>query len=390
MSIRGAFVPSLREQAIATMIPFPWLPDHVATINPDAMAVAPGFTAAVVPDVLPGFEVWDHWPVLTTAGALAESAGGLLVIALVAPASPDPEDRHGVARLRLFHRTQAGWRDLGPVFREDDAPGSRQWSGSAVLSDSADAVRLFFTGVGMRGEHFPSVTQRLFEASASLSVIDDTPQLGAWSTPVECVRPDGVYYETDMTGGGAIGTIKAFRDPFFFRDCGGEDWLLFTASDASAVSPWNGIVGAARRGDGGWLLQPPIVSAAGLNNELERPHVVAHSGSVYLFWSTQAKVFAPAGPVGPTGLYGLVAERWGAPWRPINGSGLVFANPPSAPLQAYSFQVLPDLSVWSFADMPKRREPPQGVGERRAAFVGGPAPVLHLLLDGATARLAQR
>ncbi|OYY71869.1 glycoside hydrolase family 68 protein [Sphingomonas sp. 28-63-12] len=372
------------------MIPFHWRPDHVAGISTELSPVAPVIARTAVCDVLPGHDVWDHWPVLTMDGALATIAGGLLVMALVAPRMPDPEDRHAVARIWLLHRTDSGWRDLGPLFPDDDAPGSRQWSGSAVLTGRGDSVRLFFTAVGERGERIPSVTQRLFEAIAPLHIIDGVPFLGAWSGLRECARPDGLNYETDMAGGGAIGTIKAFRDPFFFRDHGGEDWLLFTASAAGAASPWNGVIGAARWTKDGWRLQPAIVSAAGLNNELERPHVICHRGAVYLFWSTQAKVFVSSGPRGPTGLYGLVADRWGAPWRPINGSGLVLANPAATPIQAYSFQLLPDLSLWSFADMPGARSAPLDAAARRATFAGGPAPVLRLALDGDCATLAPR
>ena len=35
---------------------------------------------------------------------------------------------------------------------------------------------------------------------------------------------------------------------------------------------------------------------------------------------------------------------------PLNGTGLVFANPDTAPKQAYSWLVLPDLQVTSFID----------------------------------------
>lgn len=185
-----------------------------------------------------------------------------------------------------------------------------------------------------------------------------------------------------MAGGGEVGTIKAFRDPFFFRDAGGHDYLLFTASDPNISSAWNGVIGIARMGGNGWQLLPPLVRANDLNNELERPHVIENDGMVYLFWSTQEKVFNPDGPKGPTGLYGVVADRWGGPWRPLNETGLVFGNPQCAPFQAYSFQVLPDLSVWSFADMPETLAVPVSVEERRAAFVGGPAPVLQLQLNG--------
>ncbi|MBY0284519.1 MAG: glycoside hydrolase family 68 protein [Sphingomonas sp.] len=370
------------------MIPFTWLPSHVAAIRPESMPMSPLFDRETASDVLSGHDVWDHWPVLSTTGALAPVAGGQLVIALAAPRLPDPDDRHAIARLWLFHRSPTSWRDLGPVFADDAAPGSRQWSGSAIISDAGEAVRLFFTAVGGCGEPPFNFAQRLFETTAQLRISDGVPSLADWSAPIECARPDGLVYQSDMGGGGAIGTIKAFRDPFWFRDADrDEDWLLFTASDAGAHSSWNGVVGAAKRIDDAWVLQPPIVSAIGLNNELERPHVVIHRGQVYLFWSTQAKVFANPGPRGPTGLYGVVADSWGAPWRPINGTALVFANPGIAPTQAYSFQVLPNLTVWSFADMPGIWTLPPDPAARRAAFAGGPAPVLRLALDGDRAAL---
>ncbi|RYY46016.1 MAG: glycoside hydrolase family 68 protein, partial [Sphingomonadales bacterium] len=99
-----------------------------------------------------------------------------------------------------------------------------------------------------------------------------------------------------------------------------------------------------------WDIRPPLISADTLNNELERPHVVMHGGLYYLFWSTQRHVFNPDGPTGPTGLYGMVSDRLYGGWRPLNGTGLVFANPDAAPKQAYSWLVLPDLQVTSFID----------------------------------------
>ena len=126
-----------------------------------------------------------------------------------------------------------------------------------------------------------------------------------------------------------------------------------------------------------------LVSADGLNNELERPHVIRHAGRYYLFWSTQAQVFDPTGPVGPTGLYGMVSERLGGGWKPLNGTGLIFANPPEAPAQAYSWLVLPDLEVASFVD-----DWGPMVPARPRRFGGTFAPPPRLALDGASARLA--
>ena len=136
------------------------------------------------------------------------------------------------------------------------------------------------------------------------------PALSDWTAPVESVVADGSTYTRDMTGGGAIGTIKAFRDPAWFRDpADGAAYLVFAASLAQSLSPWNGAVGIARRDHDTWVLLPPIISADGVNNELERPHLVHQNGRYYCFWSTQRKVFASPGPAGPNGLYGMVADR---------------------------------------------------------------------------------
>jgi len=350
---------------------FHWLPDHVAGIAAAPLPAAPIIAREDVPDVLPGQVLWDHWPVLTPEGALAEVAGRRLVIALVAPRAEDPDARHGVARLWLFACQQGRWSPIGPLFPDGFSPGSREWSGSAILESAR--LRVYFTAAGARGESAPSFTQRLFETEAALG---DDLRPRAWSAPVESVAPDGHWYRRDFVGGGAIGAIKAFRDPYFVRLSSGAELLLFTASDAARPSAHDGVIGVARREGGQWRLAPPIVGAAGVNNELERPHLIAHGGALYLFWSTQAHVFAPGGPAGPTGLYGLMAPDWGAPWRPLNGTGLVLANPREAPAQAYSWQVLPDLRVWSFADRPAGGE-----------FIGGPAPALRLSLEGAHATL---
>lgn len=368
------------------MTPFRWTPAHVAAIARAPVPSAPLIAGAA--RALEGVDLWDHWPVLDEDGRLAEIAGGLLVVALSAPVLPDPDARHAMARLRLLHRRGEAWRDLGPLLPDGFSPGSREWAGSAVVDAAGTRLTLYFTAAGSRGEAAVTFDQRLFETAAALDVSRDAVRLAAWSPPAEIVRPDGITYETDMAGGGAVGTIKAFRDPYHFRQ-DGKDLVLFAASRAGAASAFNGLVGVAVRRTEGWTLLPPIVDATGVNNELERPHAIRRDGLTYLFWSTQAKVFSP-GLEAPNGLYGLVAERLDGPWRPLNGHGLVFANPPEAPAQAYSWQVLPDLSVWSFADMIGLPHAPRSVAQARAHFAGTPAPVLSLGLDGDRAQLLER
>ncbi len=332
--------------------------------------------------VLPGFDLWDYWPVQERDGRTAAIAGGELNMLLSAPVLPDPDQRHAVARLRLMHQTPAGWRDLGPVLPDGLSPGSREWSGSAIISPDHDRVTLYFTAAGHRGETELSFDQRLFETSAALHINDGVPRLAAWTAPVESVIADGVIYAREMAGGGAIGTIKAFRDPAWFRDpADGAEYLVFAASLGCSSSPWNGAVGIARREGQKWQLRPPIITADGLNNELERPHLVHHKGRYYCFWSTQQKVFAQPGPAGPNGLYGMVAEQIDGPWTALNGSGLVFANPAVAPIQAYSWQVLGDLTVISFIDRPGLSEEPADPGVARRHFGGTPAEPVQLALN---------
>lgn len=369
----------------------PWTPDAVVLMSSAPVPAAPLIDRASLVPVLPGCDLWDYWPVQARDGHTAAIAGGTLNMLLAAPVLGDPDLRHSIARIRLMHERGGVWRDLGWLLPDDLAPGSREWSGSAIVDEAHERVTLYFTAAGHRGEVKPSFDQRLFETSSPLAIVDDEPRLGPWSRPIQSVAADGTIYSTDMSGGGAIGTIKAFRDPFFFRDpADGQEYLLFAASLAASHSPWNGAVGVARKIGGGWHLAEPLISADGVNNELERPHVLCHDGRYYCFWSTQRKVFAADGPGGPSGLYGMVADSFSGRWRPLNGSGLVFANPAAAPLQAFSWLVLADLSVLSFVDRPGLAAEPVDPLVARSHFGGTPAPLLNLSLDGDRARLARR
>ena len=367
------------------MTPFHWTADHVGKIAHGAIGRAPAIVGETVRRFAPELDLWDHWPVLEADGGLADFEGRHLVFFLSAPVFDDPDVRHGVARLRLFSVAGDNWRDLGPVFPDGFSPGSREWAGSAIVDRDPDRIRLYFTATGERGETSPTFQQRIFVTCTPLDRSPDGWRPGLWSAPEELIRPDDVHYQSRHDGDGAVGTIKAFRDPFVFRDLAtGREHMVFTGSCAASSSRWNGVVGWASRSDHGWTAMPPIVLATQVNNELERPHVVQVAGRYHLFWSTQSKVFAP-GIDAPTGLYGIVADHLDGPWSPLNGSGLVFANPVDAPDQAYSWQVLPDLSVWSFAD--RVAAPHRPAINPAIPFAGAPAPRLRIRLNGDDADL---
>ena len=368
---------------------FMWTQAHVAAIG-DASEQRASLIERV-PPVLPGIDIWDHWPIIDRDGATVAFEGGPLVIALTAPMLPDPDARHAIARLRLLQKGDEGWRDFGHLFPDDFDPGSREWAGTAVLERDGAMLSLYYTSAGIRGEDEPTFLQRLLLTQGRLQLDRSGARVTGWSIPQELVVPDDHFYQSDMAGGGAVGTIKAFRDPFPVIDPDtGTEYLLFTASKpGSSSSRWNGLVGIARREGGVCTLLPPLVDADGVNNELERPHIVRHAGRYHLFWSTQAKVFAEGIPSGPNGLYGLVSDNLLGPWRPMNGTGLVLANPVEAPFQAYSWLVLEDLTVWSFADLVGLSQPPRDAAEARHAFAGSPAPVVQLAIEGDASRIVR-
>lgn len=326
-----------------------WTPDHVAAILSLDRGEVPPLGPRLSPEAGRGRYYWDMWPVQDAQGRIARLGGREMWMALTAPDRGDPGLRHFEAKIRWLERTAAGWIDRGPVLPERAVPYEREWAGSALID--GDRLTLYFTGAGT-AERPGGYQQRLFEASAS---VDADGTVSGWSEPrpsIAAVIPD--YHPADAHEG-EPGRIKAFRDPAFFRDpADGRDYLIFTASLAASTSPWNGAVGIARRaGDGaGWELLPPLVHADTVNNELERAHVVARDGRYYLFWVTQRSTFAPGVATGPTGLYGMVADRLAGPWRPINGSGLVLSNPDDDVMRAYSWFVSAEGVVASFVDAP--------------------------------------
>ncbi len=362
--------------------PTPWTPAHLDTLATRSCPAAPVIAAGDVVPVAAGIGVWDAWPVQTLNGAIYCTESGVeLWLALATPLFDDPDERHNHARIHLFRRRGDEWQHVGPTMPDEFSPGSREWSGSAVIDADGRNVTLFFTAAGRRGEAATSFEQRLFAADASLTDDGGALVLTGWRNLREVVERDPAFYMQTVDPAGTIGKIKGFRDPAFFRDpADGAAYLLFTGSDAGSQSDYNGVIGIARGVGEGWQCLPPIVTASGVNNELERPHVIYRDGFYYLFWVTQRHVFDPDGPTGPTGLYGMMSDDLFGEWLPINGSGLVVANPDQAPAQAYSWFVFPDLSVTSFIDN-------WGAdGVRR--FGGTFAPFLHLRLDGTRAWLA--
>ncbi len=376
----------------ATVLPASrWTRAHVAEIEVDTSRQIPLITAPDVRPIVPGLDFWDMWPVQRRDGPVARFDGFELWMALSAPSLADPVGRHDIARIRLLSLKGGVYRDCGDLLPAEFSPGSREWAGSAIVDDGGASVTLYFTAAGRRGEKTRSVEQRLFETSAPLVSGWGKPfGFGAWTPPVESVLADGLDYVQTSIDPGEPGYIKAFRDPAYFRDqADGAEYLVFAASLKKSSSRWNGAIGIARREGASWRLCPPLLSADELNNELERPHVIARNGAYYLFWSTQRHMFDPAGPSGPSGLYGMRAQTLFGLYEPLNGGGLVAANPDAEPFQTYSWLVLDTLEVVSFIDYwgMEGRTLASHPELKRRRFGGAPAPRFRLDLDGVRTRV---
>jgi levansucrase len=371
-----------------------WTPDHVAAIARQPLPEAPIIAAADARPLLHERDLWDVWPVQNPDGSVAEIASGELWMVLSAPRLDNPDMRHDVARIRLLFRRDRLWQDCGLLFLDELNPGSREWSGSARFDAAHGAITTYFTASGRRGEGGHSFEQRLFQTTGYLDLSGDLPSLSNWSAARQIATNDGSFYVDLLVDQGVPGNIKGFRDPYWLRDpADGHAYILFTGSKTRSPHSHNGVVGIARATDGngenGFELLPPIISADGVCNEMERPHLVIRDGLYYLFWSSQSSVFAPEGPKGPSGLYGMVGPSIFGPYEPLNGTGLVIANPAAEPRQAYCWQVLDTLEVYSFIDHwgLNKRDIDADPVLRRQQFGGTIAPVLKIAIEGKTTRL---
>ncbi len=356
------------------MVTTAWNREHVAALGHDHATCTPVIATESLTRLVPGLDFWDLWPVRTPDGAVADVHGYEVWAGLSAAAVGDPGGRHDVARIRLVGRAVGGgWEDLGPLFPDGASAGSREWAGATLLDAGSGVVTAYYTAAGTRGETSRTFRQRIFTATGRLDVVDRVPRVGGWSEHTEVLVADGRRYVLVDAADGVPGFIKAFRDPFPFRDpADGADHLLFTASMACAGTDFNGCVGLARHDGDAWHLLDPLMTADGVNNELERPQVLVHDGQYLLFFSTQSRTFHPDCP-GPTGLYGFTADRLLGPYAPLNGSGLVLCNPAEEPFQAYSWMVLPggatgELVAYGFVDAHQLegRDPETLVGDAEA------------------------
>lgn len=133
-----------------------WTQEQVRLMTLDPTNTMP-FVNVPTEKIMPGFWVWDSWPILERDGSLAVINGHYVIISLTAPDTILPGKRHDVATWRyMISADGRTWTDAGDVFPEGDALGSRQWAGSAIYEPDTNRVFFFYTAAGERGEEpFP-------------------------------------------------------------------------------------------------------------------------------------------------------------------------------------------------------------------------------------------
>ncbi len=320
----------------------------------------------------PDLWIWDTWPLTKRDGSLAVINGYKVIFALTAPRNVDWNKRHDVAIISYFYSEDGvNWKYKGPAYNIEDALGSRQWAGSAML-DEDGKVQFFYTATGRKGEAVRTFEQRLVKTTFNINADNNGVYISNWSKHQVILEPDGIYYETMQQAKGPI--IYSFRDPYFFRDpMTGKEYLLFEGNEGgdnqelkpenigdelfrkthivpSGAENFNGNIGIAvaeNKDLTKFKLLPPLLEATGVNQQLERPQVIFKGNQYYLFTISHRFTFAP-GLSGPDGLYGFVGDFLHSKYKALNGNGLVVTNPDNDPYQTYSWYVVGGNSVLSF------------------------------------------
>lgn len=366
--------------------------------------------------VAPDQWVWDTWPLQNRDGSLAIVNGYRVAFALVAPRTLGWGERHTHARIGMFYsKNGKDWTYAGIPYNYEKALGHMQWAGTAMLDENGK-VHLFYTATSDMNANggkewnedgwVQRAEQRIAKTTFDIQAGNNGVQLTNEGEHSIILEADGHYYETIEQFKGNI--ITAFRDPFFFQDPNtGKEYMIFEGQSgpATTMKPenigdeeyrsthavpagaelYNGNIGIAEVLDHDVTklkLLPPLVESVGTNHQMERPHVVVNGGDYYLFTISHTFTYAP-GLTGPDGVYGFYGKGGiRADYKPMNGSGLVIANPPENPYQAYSWMVLPNQQVISFINEPRD-------ADGQVKFGGTFASTLKVNLDGDQSKVTQ-
>ena len=254
--------------------PARWTRRHLDLLAETSTTTAPVIDPAALPRILPGYDLWDLWPIQEEDGASARGRRPRLWMALSAPALGHPEhattrrgsvcsqERRRVEgpgerlrrrrltrqprmvriggppvrrhRVRVLHGRRAARRSTPDVpaerHRDPPRPGRRRRSDHAATgcrASRAPALRRPDVSTGRRGRRGTGPYQ-----GVPRSRLVPRPGRRARLSPGRRIH----------RGGGRL----------------------------------HGAIALAEPGASAWSLLPPLLVAEGVNHELERPHVIVH------------------------------------------------------------------------------------------------------------------
>lgn len=392
--------------------PSVWKREDALKIELDNPKTTSDFVPSDFPIMSNDLFIWDTMPLVDKHGKVVSVDGWKVIFTLAAPRhwenkdengdyqiKEDWENRHGDARIYYWYsKTGSDWILGGRVMEEGVSPTSREWAGTPVMENSKGDVTLYYT----------CVTPGAFVAKVcgKIKTSDEGVKLSGFTKVKKLFEADGKLYQNEKQN-----PYWNFRDPCPFIDPKtGKKYILFegnvagvrgeqiiTDREQGSVPKENDVLGTItyqagcigiaecvdRKGDK-WRLLPPLVTALGVNDQTERPHIRFKEGKVYIFTISHRYTYAALldvqpGKPGPDGVYGFVSDSLFGKYKPINGSGLVLGNPEGAPFQTYSHYVMDNGLVTSFIDSVPMDKEKTGMDYR----IGGTlAPTSVISLEG--------
>jgi beta-fructofuranosidase len=221
---------------------------------------------------LPDDWVWDSW--------VADDGETYHLYFLKAPrALEDPSRRH--ARAVIGHATSTDlvdWTDRGTTLLPSEGGWDdlALWTGSTVRADDG-TWRMFYTALNTHRGHV------LRDQRVGVVESDD---LHHWrrTTDAPALSADGRWYKTLDEDPSASET---WRDPFVFRDPGGDGWhMLVTARLKGTERYDDGVLAHARSQDlVSWEVQPPVSGDPSGFGQIEVPQVRVVDGRPVLVFT---------------------------------------------------------------------------------------------------------
>lgn len=372
-----------------------WTSEQVLAVKRDSSNTIPPIKAEDYPATFPDHYGWDYWTVATMDNRTAEIEGQLIIMSLAVPRDVAPGERHFSARLRYATSADGGatWTDAGWVFEGGPpAIGAWQWSGFPLYDAERRKLHVFYSAIEAHYAGAAAAPQVIAHAVADVRVEGGKLRFDNWSRHRVVLQPDDTFFYGKYEGKDQADLLMSFRDPWVYIDRpNAKAYMVFSSRMATKLETMNGQIGLAEANLDDlthWRLLPPILAAPAVSGELEIPQLVRQGDRYLLLIATQRRTFNQQHNA-PNGLYGWSSESIRGPWRALNGTGLILANPEEQPLGLYAYKVTPELEVLTYIDTPNTRENSlDGKDEAwmRENWVGTLGPVLRFEADGLTTR----